>query len=1020
MPRSSSTRWYAALAVLVVFVLLAWLLGAVLTLTDGERVVLRVALIALGLVAAGALLWFLRPRGEPIAVATGPDRDDALVAVATARARMPRGAFDARPVVLVAGSRGSCKTTVVTRAGLDAELLAGDAGEAPTDAANVWLAGNAVLAEPGGPVFADPGRWAAFVRSLRAPRLGAALGRAAPAPRAAVLCVSCDLFYTGGAGEQLDALAQTARQRLTEAARELGVALPVYVLFTKADRIPHFEAWAAPLDREEIRQPLGTAVPLEPAALAGGRTQAQAAGSHAERLVPWIEGAFARLAGSLAARRLDWLPRETTPERRLAAYELPRELAKLTPAATRFLVELTRPTQLGASPQLRGFYFVGARPVVVTDVGDAAAAPAAASAPRPAAGATSAFIRPNAGVAAPASPVAYGPPTSRRVPQWSFLERLFPDVVLADPAAAALAGGGTRVAGLRRGLLGAGIAAALLLSVGVVVSWLGNRSLADRTAVAARGVAALPIVAAAPGTIAFPSPDALRRLDALRGVLDTLNGYETAGVPLHLRWGLWRGGALLADGRRVWFDGYRRQLHDAAWTALVDSLKALPDAPRPTDDYGHDYAALKAYLVMTAAPDSSKAAFLAPTLLDAWQRGQPTDADVTALARRQFEFYATELPRDNPWPRTADAALVTRTRDFLGRFAGAERIYQYMLAEADKTAKPARLAEVAPQAAGIVSAQPEVPGAFTAAGWKFMQDAFGHADRFFQGERWVVGDAGAAQSQDRDRVLAELRTRYRTEYVARWRTFVRSITTTRPANARDAAQKLGVLGGPQSPLLAALALASRNTNVDSAMAAGFQPVHAVTPPAVVDKLTGESNQGYVDGLVALQGDLEQLANQPPVTDTASAQAFTQFAQQAMSKATQAKTAARQLAGKFNADTAATQVGPVVASLLLAPIEGADGVLRGAAAVRPPTVRKPAAGGGGAPAAPVGGGAKNTAELIRILNERGAALCAQLTPMLAKFPFSPDAPTDATLKEVSGVLAPDGGALWSFQRERLGG
>ena len=109
MARSKSTRWYAALAVLLAFILLAWLLGGVLTLTDGERVALRVGLIVLGLAAAGALLWFLRPVDEPAVVQAAPGRDEALAAVAAARARLPRGTFDAKPIVLVLGSQGSCK-----------------------------------------------------------------------------------------------------------------------------------------------------------------------------------------------------------------------------------------------------------------------------------------------------------------------------------------------------------------------------------------------------------------------------------------------------------------------------------------------------------------------------------------------------------------------------------------------------------------------------------------------------------------------------------------------------------------------------------------------------------------------------------------------------------------------------------------------------------------------------------------------------------------------------------------------
>ncbi len=1007
MARSSSTRWFAALAALIVFFLAAWLLGAVLPVGDGERVALRVGLVALGLIAAAALAWYLRPQDVPLPAAAQREGDDALTAIDTARARLPRGTFDAKAIVLVAGSTGSCKTTLVTRAGLDPELLAGDApSDGPPGAtadANLWLVRDAVLAEPGGAVFADEERWRAFLRALRPPRLGAAIGRSEAPQRSIVVCVSCELL-TAEASAQLDGLAGVTRQRLAAAGRELGMAVPVYVVFTKADRIPSFEAWAGPLTRDEIRPPLGAALPLV-------GTDARAAGSYAERLVPRIDAAFTSIAASLAKRRVDLLGREAVPERRLTAYELPRELGKLAPLASRFLVEICRPTQLGASPQLRGFYFVGARPIVVGD--------APASTPStPAAGgarATVAFARPNVAAAAPA---ASG---GRRVPQWAFLERLFPDVVFADPAAAALAGGGTRVATLRRALLGTGIAAALAVAVGVTTSWIGNRSLAARTASAARAVAALPTVTAAPGTIALPSSAALGTLDALRGVLDTLRSYETGGVPLRLRWGLWRGGALFAEGRQIWLDGYRKQLHDVAWTALVDSLRALPDVPRPTDDYGRDYAALKGYLETTAEPARATPDFLAPVLLDAWRRGQAVDADLLAVARRQFAFYASELPRGNPWPQAADAALVNRVRTFLGGFAGAERIYQNMLTEGSATAKPARLADLAPQAAGVVNA-PDVAGAFTAAGWKFMQDAFRNADKYFQGERWVVGDATAAQAQDKDRVVAEIRTRYRNDYVQQWRSYLNGVSVARGGSMKDAAQRLGTLGGAQSPLLAALSLAARNTAVDSGITAAFQPVHVVTNPAVLDKFVDEGNQPYVNALLALQGTIEQVANMPPATDTASAMQVAQAGQQALGKSADAKTAARQLAAKFNADSAAAQIGPTVATLLVAPIDAAEGSLRGVAATRPPTRRVVAGGGGGggAAGAPVGGGAPNAAALAKVLGERGRTLCEQLAPMLAKFPFNPDASADATIEEVKAALAPNTGALWAFQQERLNG
>ena len=208
MARNPSTRWYSALAVLLIFVLLAWLLGAVLTLTGGEKVALQVGLVTLGLIAAGALLWYLRPRDEPVADPTDKRDADVSSLVAAARARLPRGVFDAKPLVLVLGPEGSCKSTAVLRSGTDPELLSGDA-PAGTDMprktalANLWLVKDAVLAEAGGPVFADAALWQRMVRALRPPRLAAALGRAQAAPRAAVVCVSCDLFTGPNAHTQI-------------------------------------------------------------------------------------------------------------------------------------------------------------------------------------------------------------------------------------------------------------------------------------------------------------------------------------------------------------------------------------------------------------------------------------------------------------------------------------------------------------------------------------------------------------------------------------------------------------------------------------------------------------------------------------------------------------------------------------------------------------------------------------------------------------------------------------------------
>src|SRR5262249_57954790 len=75
-------------------------------------------------------------------------------------------------------------------------------------------------------------------------------------------------------------------------------------------------------------------------------------------------------------KRIEYLLREAAGERLPSIYEFPRDLRKLRGIVSQFLIELTKPTQLGANCFLRGFFFSGVRPVVVRE-SVATAAPAA-------------------------------------------------------------------------------------------------------------------------------------------------------------------------------------------------------------------------------------------------------------------------------------------------------------------------------------------------------------------------------------------------------------------------------------------------------------------------------------------------------------------------------------------------------------------------------------------------------------------------------------------------------------------
>ena len=124
----------------------------------------------------------------------------------------------------------------------------------------------------------------------------------------------------------LPAAARGIRARLSEVAQRLGIRLPVYVMFTKADRIPH-----SPITSETSRgRKCGTssARPFPSAA--------SPPSSYSEKAYKEIEAELQRLFSSLAAKRLKFLPRENQTDIAAGAYEFPRELRKLIPAAPSF------------------------------------------------------------------------------------------------------------------------------------------------------------------------------------------------------------------------------------------------------------------------------------------------------------------------------------------------------------------------------------------------------------------------------------------------------------------------------------------------------------------------------------------------------------------------------------------------------------------------------------------------------------------------------------------------------------
>ncbi|HET8654029.1 MAG TPA: ImcF-related family protein [Longimicrobiaceae bacterium] len=958
--------WLIPAAVLSPFAIVSLFVGRWLRLSGASWWVLTIGLWVLGLVAAGLLFLFLRAKARAAGPGPAEDEVDRIFGAVRQRLAATRAGGSGRlgklPAIVVMGPRGSTKTTTLMHSGLEPEHLAGELRRGdvvvPTPAVNVWYSQGTVLVEAGGELTDAPERWAHLTRHLRPSRWAATFSRRAQAPRQVLVCFSCDELLKPGASQQVPGAAQQLRARLLELSAGLGTRLPVYVLFTKADRLPYFIDYVRSFSRDEAQEVLGTTLPAAEALLPG---------SYADIQGRRLTDAFGRLVHSLSLRRLEVLPRETAAEVRAGAYEFPRELRKVSDLAVQFLLELCKPSQLGVSPFLRGFYFTGVRPVVVSDV-VAAAAPPPPQSGQIALGATSVF---NPQGLQQAMQAASATPSSRKLPEWVFLQRLFREVVLRDDAAKRVTAGGTRVNHLRRSLAVAATVLFLILGTGFTVSYLGNHRLIGNAMAAARGAAPLQAaVAEAPGA------PALRALDALRAQAALVGGFERDGHPWRLAWGLYTGDALHPELRTLYFDRFERLLWANTRADLLDSLHVRSDAPDATSEYGRVYNDLKAYLITTSHPEESTPDFLAPVLERHWADGRGIDSARAELAQRQFVFYAGELPFGNPYPATPNEAVVANTRAYLARFADVERLYQVLLSEASKATPAVRFAGTP----GVAVDPVVVPGAFTTDGWKFVQASLKDVNRLFARERWVTGEHEVSSS-DRAKLAQELRTRYVADYIKHWQDYLHAGAVAAGAGPGDAALKLAQLSGNASPLLQMLAIASQNTAVDTtAVGPAFQPVHQVVSPAAKDRYVGDSNAAYIAALGGLQMALKQVA-------TSNGPMQLQALGQASAAAEQARGEVRKLAQGFDVAGDAGVAGAEVVRLLQAPLGGLDAVL------------------GGVPAAGV--------------NQKGQSFCAAFRPLTSKYPFNPDASAAATVDDVSAALMPGSSVLWSFYQDALG-
>jgi type VI secretion system protein ImpL len=955
-------EWWLAAIGLLLYMVFIWFLAGWLRLQGASLWVLRIALWLIGMVATAVIIYFVtKARNEALQPSEGETDLRSDIEFLAREANSHLGASQkirgggkdlaSLPLVLFLGDAGAAKTSAILNSGLEPEQLAGevykDGAVIPTRVANFWLGAGTTLVESGASLAASPASLRRALDLLRARTLANLLGRTGQAPRAVVICYECANFIAADARNAVDQAARRLRLRLGDIAQRWGSRLPVYVLFTKLDQVTYFVDYFRNLTPDESSQMFGVT-------LTQGSTSPT--GAYGEQQTRRLNELFESLFGSLSDRRLDFLRREDDLAKTPNIYEFPREFRKIRDNLVRFLVDVGRPSQLRASPFLRGFYFTGVRPVIVSD---GAAPPVEQAAPLPYGddvGATRLFALPGRAASRP-SPARQLSAQARRVPQWAFLAPFFTRVLLADRAALGASGYDTRAGMIRRGLGVAALTMLVLWIIGATVSYSNNGQIIRNASEASQYLAGIRF---SPGQT--PSLETLRQLESLRQVAAGAIGRQRYGAPMSLRWGVYPGADLYQQPVTLYCREFDRLLLADTRASFADYFRHLPAAPNPSDSYQRPFDSLRAYLMTTSEGARTESGFLAGMLSGQWAANRAVSEEAAGLARGQFAFYAS-LRNRNVCPSKPDPDAIAQARTYLLAFQPVERIYRAMLREVSKRGQPFIFSDPA----GAVVDGLQVAFPYTRGGWPVMQKEIREVTTNYGRDPWVLGAGDAAGSTSTFELQRQVRQRYAADYAAQWQQFLSQGAVTAYANIQDAARKLDAMTSPQSSLLRLFCGVSVNTSVDVDVQTPFQPIQQLQPPATCEnKLNDAATQPYMQAMVALQVQVDGIGKLPDPSGAALDSANARVA---------AKTTAQNL-----------NLPPKAGQLLLDPIVDAEAVLQRAA--------------------PAG------------VNAKGSQFCQQAASVFQRFPFYPRGNTDAAVPDFIGVFQPGMGSLAMFFQNSL--
>jgi type VI secretion system protein ImpL len=730
-----------------------------------------------------------------------------------------RGYLYEQPWYVIIGPPGAGKTTALLNAGLSFPLAAemgqsAVAGVGGTRMCDWWFTESAVLIDTAGryttqdsDAVVDKAGWQAFLDLLRRTR--------ARQPLTGVL-VTIALFdiATASPAERL-AHARAIRRRVRELYDQLGVRLPVYALFTKADLIAGFTEFFDDLDRERRGQVWGMTFPLN-------KTDAGTAG---------LFGAdFRLLVERLNQRLLDRLQAERSPDRRTLIAGFPAQVASLAAPLAEFLTEAFGGSRLDPAPSLRGVYLTS---------GTQEGTP----------------IDRLTGVMARSFGIDAQRATSLRPEQGRsyFLTRLLKDVIFGEATLVARDPATVQ----RNVLIRTGAAAlALIVAIGGAAALVQTRH-ANQSAVAQSdaALAAYDKLAKSLGLDPVTNVQLPRFVPLLDQARALPFGVDAGSPPMQWFPGMSQTGKLGAGAREVYRNALQHVLLPRLIVRLEGQMRSHFDQP------AYLYEATRVYLMLGSSGPLDRDLVKEWMSLD-WQGAWPGPA--FKPLRDSLERHLAAL-LDEPLAKVPlDGALIEDAQRTFSRVSLAERVYGTIRGSQHARALPPWRPADAAGASGVRvfirrSGAPlteGVPGFYTIDGfYKVLQPNLPAATTQVASESWVLGtDAQVNPASPKVLTLQrDVTALYTTDYARHWDALLADLDIEPMRNLPQAVQELYILASPQSPMRDLLAGITRQLTLT-------QPP---PPPPGLAGAAQAASQAASSAATRLEGVLGPAGGTPP-------------------------------------------------------------------------------------------------------------------------------------------------------------